>query len=535
MQKMQICINDYVSFLYNRFFCHEAKKTENFGTAKKGTYLCLRLSTSRFPKGSLKESTEINALCALEQDISNCLINNLFLFMAKVGFWLNGSKGKLAGATLYKDGNGDTVMREVVSPSNPKTTAQLVQRIIMHTVMQAYSLTKGITDHSYEGLKKGQETMSQFMKENLNICRSAVASMQAQGVSMNNMYNFLPLGLKGFAPNQYLIAMGSLPQVKTQFITDAGSGIIYPTIQGITVNTYEGVRRAYGLKRGDQLTFCVITVSTTATGVGACQHHFCRVILDPTDPETGLPLTMETPFLDDNNRINKPSLRNEGTGDFAFQMTDGGALRFTYQSNGVYAAENKAACVIVSRRMGDEWQRSTTYLAYQGEGIGNSTSLGAALAAAQGSTNVVTGSDIYLNNAGEGGGSAASDSSAGGDSGSGSSDTGVNIISATFNGANMTVGTPASSMCAEGTTTKDVALVVNFADITGVSSIEIYSNNAIVGSAHPVSALTTNLSLTALPIGLYQVRVRKNDSLEQTGYQFQITAYQGGTGGGDAN
>lgn len=59
--------------------------------------------------------------------------------MAKTGFWLKGANGKLAGATIYKQ-NGETVMREVVTTSNPKTTPQLIQRIIMHTVMVAYSL-----------------------------------------------------------------------------------------------------------------------------------------------------------------------------------------------------------------------------------------------------------------------------------------------------------------------------------------------------------------------------------------------------------
>ena len=32
--------------------------------------------------------------------------------MSKVGFWLKGGNGKLAGATVYKS-NGETVMREV--------------------------------------------------------------------------------------------------------------------------------------------------------------------------------------------------------------------------------------------------------------------------------------------------------------------------------------------------------------------------------------------------------------------------------------
>ena len=61
----------------------------------------------------------------------------------KTGFWLKGGKGKLAGATVYQQ-NGETMMREVVSPTNPKTEKQIIQRIIMHTVMQSYSKMKEI-------------------------------------------------------------------------------------------------------------------------------------------------------------------------------------------------------------------------------------------------------------------------------------------------------------------------------------------------------------------------------------------------------
>ncbi len=50
--------------------------------------------------------------------------------MSKVGFWLKGSQGKLAGATMYKS-NGETIMREVVKPSNPRTQGQLIQRIVI--------------------------------------------------------------------------------------------------------------------------------------------------------------------------------------------------------------------------------------------------------------------------------------------------------------------------------------------------------------------------------------------------------------------
>ena len=134
--------------------------------------------------------------------------------MAKTGFWLKGANGKLAGATIYQQ-NGETVMREVVSPTNPKTEKQIIQRIIMHTVMQAYSKMKEICDHSFEDLKQGQPTMSYFMSQNVGFCREKVSQMQQQGIDFINMYNFVPLGLKGFTPNQYQVSIyqGVRPRV----------------------------------------------------------------------------------------------------------------------------------------------------------------------------------------------------------------------------------------------------------------------------------------------------------------------------------
>ena len=53
--------------------------------------------------------------------------------MAKVGFWLKGANGKLAGATVYQS-NGETIMREVVKPTDAKTTGQILQRIKLASV-----------------------------------------------------------------------------------------------------------------------------------------------------------------------------------------------------------------------------------------------------------------------------------------------------------------------------------------------------------------------------------------------------------------
>ena len=366
--------------------------------------------------------------------------------MSKVGFWLKGSTGKLAGTTLYKGANGETIQREIVSPSNPKTVGQNVQRIVMSTVGAAYAMMKAICDHSFEGVKKGQETMSLFMSENIQKCRAAIEEMQSQGVSFLNMYSFVPVGMKhAFAPNQYLVAMGSLPRVTTTWVEDSESNINYPTIAALAnKTTYGDVINALGLKRGDQLTFCTIKQGAS---IQESEFNFARVILDPTDPETFLPLTLDTAFLDENGKVNKPSVRNEG--NFSFAAVAAG-LRYWYED--MYTTEEDAVAgfVIVSRKEGDTWKRSTTYVSYPGETSGAYNMQECLDMIGNGAQHqIYTGSDQYLNNAGQGSGSGSNTNPTnptnGGGSNSGGSNSGSGDNSGNSGSQSQTLASPTIS------------------------------------------------------------------------------------------
>lgn len=95
--------------------------------------------------------------------------------MAKAGFWLRGAKGKLAGASMQKGANGQTIMREVVTPRNPKTNSQIYQRAIMATVMKLASAGSSIFDHSFQGVEAGPKCIREFIKENVKVLRASIA------------------------------------------------------------------------------------------------------------------------------------------------------------------------------------------------------------------------------------------------------------------------------------------------------------------------------------------------------------------------
>ena len=449
--------------------------------------------------------------------------------MSKVGFWLKGSTGKLAGTTLYKGANGETIQREIVSPSNPKTVGQNIQRVVMSTVGAAYSLMKAICDHSFEGVRRGQETMKLFMSENIQKCRAAIEEMQSQGVSFLNMYSFVPVGMKhAFAANQYLVAMGSLPRVVTTYVEDATSHILYPTIAALAnKTTYGDIISALNLKRGDQLTFCCVKQGNS---IQESQFNFARVILDPTDPTTFLPLTLDTPFLDANGKVNKPSVRNEG--NFSFAAVAAG-LRYWYEDMYTTEEDTVAAFCIVSRKEGDTWKRSTTYIAYPGETV-NAYSMQECLdLISNGAQHAIySGSDQYLNNAGTGGGAAVESEQSGGGSQGGDTPAAQSftISTATVNNQAMTVGSTKTVYLAEGESTIDLDIRVTFANVGNAAAVGLFKGTEQVGTDHAISGTGCNFTAAAQSAGNYNLKVKKSDdSWEQVSYYISVQT-DGGMG-----
>lgn len=450
--------------------------------------------------------------------------------MAKVGFWLKGAKGKFAGATIYQN-NGETVMREIVSPSNPQTTRQTIQRILMHTVMQAYSKLKAITDHSFEGQKAGADNMAYFMKQNLNIARAQVASMQGQGVDFYDMFNYTPLGMKGFTPNQYQISMGSLPSVNAQVPADDGYHGIIPI--SLTAVTYAQIIEKLGLQRGDQLTFCFVgTTPRGANTFGQNNFYFCRVILDPTNADY-TQASLNVDLLDANGKINLPSVRNENTDNFEFVYdAERGGLTFGIANTMVCTA----VAVIASREVNGEWLRSTEYMAYEG-GVGVTYSLGECMdMAANGNSTVYAANDRYLNNAGTGGGAAAAaggSSDAGGNSGGNSGSdptpsTNMSAQSVTMGGEVMTVGTSKNFYIEDAELSIGGSATFSNAPAGAKARIKNNATSDVIETVDISNGTATFATHAYSAQGLFNIEMSADgETWSATGYSFRINESNG--------
>ena len=306
--------------------------------------------------------------------------------MAKGNMLLGQARGKV-GSLVFSRSNGQQITRShAASVKNPRTTTQMIQRIMLNTVAQAYSRMSEITDHSFEGVQAGQKTMSLFMRKNLNALRARVAAVVENQGDIDGIYAFAPIGNNDFAANDFIVSAGTLPGFDVSFVGSVQAKVV------LGGATYGDIIAANNLQRGDQLTF----ISIKGTPESGVSFHYSRIILDPTNDD-GTQADIATPLIAE-GKVNKPSPRN--TGEFAELALANGELTFNL---GTAAAIMQAAAVIVSRKSNDgTWRRSNTQMRVNNGAVaGFVYSLGDCVRMfAQGSINGE--SDLYLNNAGQG-------------------------------------------------------------------------------------------------------------------------------------
>lgn len=242
--------------------------------------------------------------------------------MSKGNMLLGHARGKV-GSLVFSRSNGQQIVRaRAEQVKNPQTDAQMIQRILLNTIAQAYSKMSAIVDHSFEGIPAGQKSMSFFMKRNLDALRNKLAEVGDLDASEPNVS---PINSNILAINDYEIAKGSLPECTPREVS--GTGVF----TGITTNTYKAVIDKYGLQRGDQLTFIVIDENAR----GIASFKYARVILDPRN-ENGTEAALTSAFITA-GAINLPNPKNETNGvifaleanEFIFNSADlclGGAM-----------------------------------------------------------------------------------------------------------------------------------------------------------------------------------------------------------------
>ena len=154
--------------------------------------------------------------------------------MAKVGFWLRGARGKLAGSVLQKGENGQTIARENVKPSNPRTKLQATQRACFATATVAAARLLEIIGHTFDGYKETSGDRRRFIELNIPVVR-AMAEENNVFVGLN------PKGVKTISSQPYIISDGALSPFAIDADAAANSGLLIKGTQvreGESINTY---------------------------------------------------------------------------------------------------------------------------------------------------------------------------------------------------------------------------------------------------------------------------------------------------------
>ena len=111
-------------------------------------------------------------------------------------------------------------------PKNPRSNAQLYQRAIMATVMQAYSAGKVIFDHAFQGREVGAGNQRRFMALNAKLLRSQIAADINNNVEVaSQVGRVVAPGTQMPVPAQLIISEGTYEQSAFAFTPASSSSL----------------------------------------------------------------------------------------------------------------------------------------------------------------------------------------------------------------------------------------------------------------------------------------------------------------------
>lgn len=306
--------------------------------------------------------------------------------MAKGNMLLGQSRGKLGDLVMYR-ANGEQITRaKAASVKNPKTSGQMIQRMIFATIAAAYARMKSITDHSFEGVPYGAKSQQKFMSENLKRLRAfyptSVDAEALANIPLADVMAYAAKGDPGDAGTGLIVSLGSLGEIP---VLRGANGKATGFGAALTSNTIQDVMNVLGAEIGDQIT----VVALVSNGVGV-QFRKSRYVIDSTITAEQLASTWDG-TIKEGMDATKSVLSD-------VRLTPGGSEGVIIPT--VAGRTVIAAAVILSRRgNGSAWLRSKSVL-YNWQDDAPDYSADYALPTwLYSGTDIETVDDRYLNNA----------------------------------------------------------------------------------------------------------------------------------------
>ena len=313
--------------------------------------------------------------------------------MAKGNMFLGMSRGSVGDVTFYR-GRGQQLARaRNRAPKNPRSSAQIIQRMILATASKAYSRLKTIVDHSFQGVTYGGESQSYFLKRNMERIRNYVAvSLEMYPASITN-----PLEYVGLAePNDafesglgLLISQGTIPSIPVIVSTKEVSGEQIQYVSGFgqtaaytDTPTVQNVLDMLGASAGDQIT----VVALSDSGVLYRSRYVIKAEATATE------LSEEWDQEGEGNAFDANKTEISSVVQLGYADANSAMLP-------VISTDIIGSAIIISRKVNDVWERSTQYLVPMAQdGVGQNVQAIIDLWSL-GTTPVGVDSPYYLNNA----------------------------------------------------------------------------------------------------------------------------------------
>lgn len=268
-----------------------------------------------------------------------------------------------------------------------------MQRAIMRTSVEAYKVIKEICDHSWEGVAYGANSYAEFQKQNMAMLRRLAAA------GGENTKSFVPSGFNGLVAMPWVLAKGSIAWggVECNFGQgQAALNIVFngaPSTSELTQITNKVFCDFLNLREGDQLTLIAFPKRRDIDESSCVEPIISRIILSPESSFT------DDNMFDENGHILDGNPLNENADAFAFRVQTGKLMASLFIPSGQEQGIIGAAAIISRRAADGSWLRSPAIMAVsETQQEGGYTLRQASMVA---STEIVTPSDWYLNNANE--------------------------------------------------------------------------------------------------------------------------------------
>lgn len=289
--------------------------------------------------------------------------------MSKGNLILGTSRGKLGDIVTYRSMGQQMARVRVRNVKNPKTLAQMLQRVILASASKSVAVLEPIINHSYQSVAYGPESRRHAQKEFMKVLR-AQAVQAYNSETEGREVGLIPLSAVGSSVAAFPISQGSLLPIDCAMeAAGAGQGVMYlqqmptegtGTASAVTLGDFLA---AFGADIQTQFTFVFLHAAEVGeTQVGgkfyAGQPLFARVNFKA---DADLTAVLFTTTSETDSRINTALVDAERSNNVDKLIFNIDAQSVTYDDGGSLSVA--AGTVIKSKYDGSKWLRSTQYLA----------------------------------------------------------------------------------------------------------------------------------------------------------------------------